>query len=405
MTDDNADERAPHWIVSLLLCNLIALGAAGALFVIYTTEPKAQREGASKRTAMLVETLVAERGEHRPVINVLGRVAPTDSLQLEAEVAGRVIERAPAFERGGTVAKGDVLLRIDPAEYEATLAQRLSELHQAEAELTQEMGRQRVARRDYELLGRELEESERALILRQPQLTSARAKVEAARAAVARARLDVARTKLVAPYDAQVLARDVGVGSKVSVGETLGRLVCVERYWVVAMVPQRKLRRIELPAAGAPPAGEVTLRDRAAWPEGASRLGKIAGLQGALDDRTRLASLLVAVDDPLGRAAADGERPPALIIGSVIDVRIPARPLNAIRLSRDYLRKGDTVWVDDGGTLRVRQVEVAFVDGEHAYISAGLEAGEHVVVTNLSTVVDGAALRRAAPKASEGAGS
>lgn len=398
--DSNEAPRSPHWVISLLLCNLIAVGAAGALFVIFSTEPKAQREGASRKTAMLVETLTVQRGEFRPSIKVLGRVAATNTLELQAEVSGRVAERAPAFERGGMVARGETLLRIDPSEFEAVLAQRLSELHQAEAELQQEMGRQRVAQRDYELLGRQLEESERALILRAPQLTSAKAKVEAAQAAIARAKLDIARTTLVAPFDAQVISRDVSVGSQVSPGETLGHLVCVERYWVVAMVPLRKLARIELPPPGAPPSGEVVLRDRTAWTAGATRTGKIAGLQGSLEERTRLASLLVAVDDPLGRSPAGGgdgdvQAPPPLIIGAVLDVQIAARPIDAVRLPRDYLRKGDTVWVDEDGTLRIRRVDVAFLDADHAYITDGLADGDQVVTTNLSTVVDGAALRKA----------
>ncbi len=73
---------------------------------------------------------------------------------------------------------------------------------------------------------------------------------------------------------------------------------------------------------------------------------------------------------------------------------IQAEPIeNVFRLNRDYLRKNGTVWVMEEGKLRIRDVDIVFRDAQNAYISGGLEDGDRVVTTNLSTVVDGAALR------------
>ena len=63
------------------------------------------------------------------------------------------------------------------------------------------------------------------------------------------------------------------------------------------------------------------------------------------------------------------------------------------KLSRDYIRKGNTVWVMDEGELDIREVDIILSDAEHAYITAGLEENDRVVTTNLATVVDGAPLR------------
>ena len=70
-----------------------------------------------------------------------------------------------------------------------------------------------------------------------------------------------------------------------------------------------------------------------------------------------------------------------------------------MRLSRDYLRQGNTVWVMKDGKLNIRKVTVLFEDPRYAYISKGLSDGEMVVTTDLSTVVEGSRLRTEGGKA------
>ena len=78
---------------------------------------------------------------------------------------------------GDPVKKGEVLLQIDPADYRNTLLLRKSDLELAKSNLSIEMGRQDVARKDFELIGADLSDDNRALVLREPQLESAKASV------------------------------------------------------------------------------------------------------------------------------------------------------------------------------------------------------------------------------------
>jgi hypothetical protein len=81
-------------------------------------------------------------------------------------------------------------------------------------------------------------------------------------------------------------------------------------------------------------------------------------------------------------------------VGSFVEARIVGKPIeDVIRMDRDYLRQNDTAWVDEDGVLRIRPLEIAFLDQDYAYITAGLGENDRVVTTNLSTVVDGASLR------------
>ena len=94
------------------------------------------------------------------------------------------------------VRKGDLLLRIDPADFENALSIRESELQQAQASLEIEEGRQSLAKEELALLKETIDETNRALVLREPQFASIQAQVSAAEAAVERAKLDLERSRV-----------------------------------------------------------------------------------------------------------------------------------------------------------------------------------------------------------------
>ncbi|MEP4524626.1 MAG: efflux RND transporter periplasmic adaptor subunit [Alloalcanivorax venustensis] len=375
-----------------LVSVLILLAGVALMVLIFKTEPTATRGDVARETAMLVEVRTAERGRFSPVIEVMGQVVPAREVTLQPRVSGRVIELAEAFEPGGQVAEDTALLRIDPADYQAALRQRRSELAQARADLELEQGRQAVAEQDFELLGEELDEGNRHLVLRQPQLKQARAQVDFAEAALRRAELDLQRTRISAPFDAQILSRDVATGSQVSTGDSLARLVATDRYWVSASVPLSQLRWLRFAERDGEEGAPAPLRQEPAWGPSQSRQGRLQRLVGELDANARLARVLVSVEDPLALRAEAGT--PSLILGAFVRTAIEGRALDdVVRLDRSLLRREDTVWVMEDGALDIRDVTVLLRDDDYVYLSEGLDQGDQVVATDLATVVDGAALR------------
>lgn len=383
---------------TIFLCIVILAAAAGVTTFIFMTEPEAGRNTAVRQSAMLVQTTRAEAGDFRPEVSALGTVEPARDVILQPRVSGEVIERATAFTPGGYVKQGEVLLRIDPLDYQLTVRRRKSDLQQAEAELEIEQARQSVARTDLRQFDEQINDVNRDLVLRIPQMRSVEAAVESARAALDEAELALQRTTIRAPFDAHVLSRGIDVGSQVSPGIELGRLVGMDRYWVSARVPVSQLRWFAFPEDGRP-GSRVTLRNRSAWPEGVYREGRIKSLVGALEPSTRLAQVLVVVEDPLAREPAHADLPP-LVLGTVVEARIEAQTLsNVVRVERPHVRENDTIWVMEDGELRIREMEIPFRDEGYAYVASGLEDGDAVVTTNLATVVEGAALRTETPDA------
>jgi multidrug efflux pump subunit AcrA (membrane-fusion protein) len=210
---------------------------------------------------------------------------------------------------------------------------------------------------------------------------------------VEQAKLDLERATVLAPFDAHILSREVNIGSQVSPGDALGRLVGRNTYWVETEVPLSRLPRLRFPDGTGTEGSEVRIRNNTAWPKDTYRSGRLYRLIWELEGRTRMAKVLVEVDDPLGYRA-DKPDLPALMIGAYVETRIASRPISdVIRLSRDYVREGDTVWVMEDDKLAIRNVAIEFQDKYYAYIRDGLSAEDKVVTSNLATVVEGAPLR------------
>ncbi len=369
----------------------LLLGGAGFVsFLFQQSEPVAEREAATRRTVALVETITVDTGTYTPSVSALGTVQAARDIALSSRVNGQIQSIGPSFTLGGQVEQGEVLLQLDPSDYKQALVMRESEMLQVKAELAIEEGQQRVARREFELLGTDIDEVNRSLVLREPQIQSLRAKLIAAQAAVEQARIDLQRTEIRAPFNGQILARSAELGSQVSEGDELARLVGIETYWVIATIPINKLRWIEFPRHDQD-GTKAIISHNSAWHQDERREGRVKRLIGELDQRTRMARVIVEVQQPLGN-----DDQPELILGSIVQVDIDASPLtDVIRLDRAFLRQNNTVWVMENGKLRIREVVVLFSDAAYAYIGEGIEAGERVVTTSLATVVDGLDIRGA----------
>lgn len=382
-----------NWKKTLLICFIILLAGVAVVMLIFSTEPTATRSGATQQTAMLVDIQQVERNTYHPTIEAMGTVRPSQDIILSPRVSGEVVSRSENFTPGGYVEEGEVLLTIDPSDYENTLQQRKSDLQQAVTNLKIEMGQQNVAEQDYQMLDDSLSKEHRALVLREPQLDAAKSEVQSARAAVRQAELELERTTIEAPFNAHILSRNVNIGSQVAPGDELGRLVGLDIYWVEATVPLSKLRRLEFPGEQQVKGSEVRIRNRTAWDSGEYRTGYLYKLVGALEDQTRMARVLIAVPDPQAYRPENNGLPP-LIIGAFVETHIQAEELSdVIRLSRDYIRQNDTVWIMENGELHINDVDILFQDAQYAYIDNGLTEQDSVVTSNLTTITEGAPLR------------
>jgi RND family efflux transporter MFP subunit len=365
-------------LLILLLCALIlGAGVFTAIRFIKTRPKPPQRPPAA--ISPLVEAIEVRTGSETVRVHVLGTVIPSRQTSIRAEVAGVIREVGPGLVPGAIVRRGAPLLRLDDADFRLDVAARQADLDSARAALDLELGYQQVARHELELLeksGNSLDDA--SLALRKPQLAQARAKVQQAETALDQARLDLKRTTVTAPFTGLVLTKDVEVGSRVGVTDTLATLVDAQEYWVEATIPVDRLPWIFLPGKGQQ-GSVVHVRSQAS---GTELEGRILRLRGDLEEQGRLARVLATLPQPLEAG------PVPILLGEYVRVDIEGRRLdNVVRIPRAALRDNDTVWTVHNATLDIRTVSVAWKDTDSVLVEGGLATGDLVVTSELATPI------------------
>lgn len=377
------------------LLPIAVLAAAGLVaYLLLTTRPQAARKSVA-REARLVEIEIAKHARYDTVVEAMGTVIASRRVDLRPQVAGAVVAVSPELEPGGRFRSGDELLRIDPSDYQLVARQRAAELADTEAQLALEMGNQEVARRESEMFGDLIARGRKDLVLRKPQLDTAKARVAAARAALDAAELDQERTTVRAPFDAVVEARTAILGSRVDATSVLATLVGTDEFWIEVAVASRELRWLAIPQQPGDLGSLARVADEAAWGPGVTREGRVVRRYPDLEEEGRMARLLVAIADPLPQNGAEvvGR---ALLLGSFVRVVIAGRVIDGVVVDRSHLRDGDNVWLmDDSGALEIRPVQVSYRGREEVVVSAGLQGGERVVASDLAAPVAGMPLRAA----------
>lgn len=316
-------------------------------------------------------------------VTAQGEVRPRTDINLTAEVAGRIVKTSDAFVVGGAFSEGDLLVKIEDADYRAALAGAKARVAQAEELLRREEAESDLARKDYDALGREGDPSE--LTLRMPQLAQARAAFAAAKADYTAAALDLDRTEIRAPFKGRVRDRSAGEGQFISPGAPIGRIFSTDVAEVRLPLTDGDLAKsglsiafFETPEKRGP---DVTLSATIAG-EFHEWRARIARTDGAIDPATRQISAIAVVEDPYG-AGADNGAP--LAMGLFVDARITGKPIDsAVVLPRSALYGRDTVYViakDD--TLIQRKVTLVSADKDTITLAAGVKDGERVVTSPL----------------------
>ncbi|GAB3289254.1 efflux RND transporter periplasmic adaptor subunit [Parahaliea aestuarii] len=337
-----------------------------------------------------VDVAEAVKETIRIPVQAQGTVTPLRSTRLITEVGGRITEVSDAFNVGGFVAAGDVLLRIDPRDYQTALLRAQSAVASAESLLAQEKGRAQVAEREWKKLpaGSQRSEEAKALYLRKPQLEQAEAELLAAQADLSTARDNLERSIIRAPYDALINAKSAELGQYVSPGTALADIISVDVAEVRLPIPQGKLEYLDLPGLGAYPQGADIDLYTDVGGEVNHWTAQLHRSEGVFDERSRVLYTVARIEDPY--ALKDPRRAP-LRVGTFVNANIRGRALpELVALPRYVLRAGNHLWVVDADNrLRDREVSILRTGGDLIYVSAGLENGDLVSLTSLDSSLAG----------------
>ena len=363
---------------------LLVLGAAGMLFInlVQSRQPPPKRD--RPHLGPLVRVAPVRTEDVGVTVAAFGTVRARKELDVTPQVSGLVVEVSPNLISGGFVAKGELLLRIDPRDYELGVEKARAEGARATYELTRASEEAQVARQEWEML----QDNPPPAFRDQPPAKDSL--LFHGRARLAEAELALGRTEVRAPYAARVREEAVDVGQFVAAGRSLATLYSIDVAEIIFPVPDDDLPWIGgeglLNGSVTGPAVTVSAErggKRYQWP------GRVVRTDGVIDPQTRMVHLIVEVQEPyrLGRAP--------LTVGRFVRGEVQGRRLQGVvPLPRHALREGDTVWVvEEGSRLGVRKVNVARVTGATVFLSEGLSDGDRVIVSRLDAVTDGMVIR------------
>jgi RND family efflux transporter MFP subunit len=384
------------WLrTALISLAVLACGIAVARHLM-KTRPKAMRRERAV-AATLVEVISATPRSETVFVVERGTVIPARELELTPEVSGRIIWQSPNLVPGGLFDEQDEILKIDRGDYEAALKLKQSQHEEATFNLKVEEGQQAIAKRDWEMLGNELEltETRRELALREPHLSKARAAVEAAHSAAERAQYDLDRTTIAAPFNA-IIKEEFAEKEQLLTPQTkIATLIGTDHFWVQVSVPVDRLSWIDLPDEEGKNGASAKVIQELASDGKIEKAGQVIRLLGDLDPVGRRARVLVEVDDPLGLKAGGKKNSDRLLLGAYVRVEIEGRQLDEVFvLPSTAVHDGDRVWImNEKDQLEVREATVAWRRTDSVLIQDGIKPGEEVVVSRIPTPIPGMLLR------------
>lgn len=358
---------------------VLLLGVAGYWGMAAMKKPPAEKTPVDNTP--LVAVLKNHLIDMNFSVSSYGVVRGKYETELVAQVAGEIVYLSDKFVRGGFVKKGELLAKIDGSDYDAEVTQAKANIASAQAALVLERAQGEVAKE----LWRDIKSSKPTpLSLRKPQLAQQEASLLSAKASLKRAQKNRQRTLIKSPYDALIESRKIALGSYVSMGTPLGKIVSTAQAEIRLPVADNELRYLANKGVGA----EVTVFAELAgvrqqWS------GKIIRNEGIIDERNRMNYLVAEIKDPYALSdSVKGKN--ELRYGTYVSAFITGQAVSDISIiPRHLLIDGKVAIVDKQKQLHFQDVTVERTVGAQLFISAGLKEGDLLITSPLDYPVEG----------------
>jgi HlyD family secretion protein len=397
-----------------LIIGLLALAGGGG--IAYSMNKK-------KNAGTEVRMEQVSRRDLVSAVTASGKIEPQTSVDISADITGRIIEIA--VEEGDVVRKGQFLIQIDPAQYQAAVSRAEGVVSSTQATLLQVRANRDQAERDWKRaeqltrLGQNLiapaqaEGAKTALEVAEATYQATRAQLDQSRASLREAKDNLAKTRLVSPIAGRVVRLAVEEG-EVAVPGTFSRetgllLTVADLSVILAKVQVDETDVVRLSDSDSV---EVTID---AYPDSTfvgrvtrvSNSAKLTNTQTASGSNDRAVDFDVEIqlDDPPGDIRPDlsctariitDTRESALSIPIIaLTVRDHERVPNENNPALDTLsrrrpgeREEEGVFLVQKGIATFRPVKVGIAGDEYFEVLDGLRGGETIVAGTYQAIRD-----------------
>ncbi len=371
-SETDAGKNRRNGILQVIL--VFGVLAAGVIANrVLSNVPTAPQIRAAGTATLVVRVVQPEVRDTELRLRETGTVQVRNSVELSPQVSGRVVQVNPALAPGGTFAAGEVLFRLDDADYRAAIDRARADLAARQADLEVERAEAEIARREWELVnpGEPIPSN----VAREPQLARAESAVRSAETALVDAQRDLSRVNFSLPFDGQVQATSVEVGQNLMAGQSYGR--AFEQGGIEVSVPINPTALEALaPAEGRQ--AVVRIRQRPGSQDVLAYPARVTRADAELNPQTRLARLTLEFTDAV-----------PLLPGQFVEVEIvgPVVP-DAVRFPEGAMQQDFTVWVVEGDRLVSRRVQlVTAMQGQ--IVTLPFDSADGIVVSPLNDPREG----------------
>ena len=353
-----------------------------------------------KASAPVAPVAVVERGQLANQLQVAGEFLPYQEVELHAKVAGYI--KRINVDIGDRVKTGQVLATLDVPELQAQVQGATAGVRQTREQITRAKSEVQQAQANHDALHSESQRLQQAAnaqpgLIAQQELDDAMAKDQAAAAQVDAAKSGLSATeqqlgvsqadqlryssladysRITAPFNGVVTWRYADTGALIQAGTSNSGSMPVVK---LAEIDVLRLR-LPVPESLAP---FVHVGDTAQIQVQALNRtfsGRVARDTEALDPSTRTMQVEIDVPNPKGQLAPGMYAQVTLDIERAGDALMV--PIQAIDLSGG---QPAVMLVDSSNHVQRRAVQVGISTANHTEIVSGLQAGDKVIATNLSS--------------------
>lgn len=439
MDSKEKSRQKKHVMLRIAICVLIlVIGWVAMNGLASLKQPPA--EAKTEERPIMVQTTTAQPRDYPVVITGFGEAVPLTVVTVAPEVSGRVVFTHPMLKTGQRIPVGEVMFRIDPADYEAGLQEaragvaqwqtsvaRLKKQFAIDTQRVKTLERSaQLARTEFERINLLFEvdrvgtrsgvdQAERAyngaldqadqlsqaVSLYPLQIREAESSLLSAEARLAMAETNLSRCTVKAPFDARIKSVSLETGQYVSPGQNILTLADDTVLEIQVSLDSRDARhwlQFETPANDLPPTAwfatlkpvDCTIR----WTEDKTGTAWTGILNRVVkfDQQTR--TLAVAVRVAATSATENGYRTLPLVEGMFCMVDIPGQTMRDVfQLPRQAVNFENKAYlVNAHNRLETVDVRVERIEGDYVYVGQGLNPGDTVIVTRIIDPLENALL-------------
>ena len=439
--DSNNIEKAkkPAMIVLIsIVASLFVLivGLLGMLMLAGLKAPPVEAKNSER--PLRVEAVQITKEDVPIFITAYGEVKALNVVPITSEVSGKIVAIHPRLETGETIPKGEILFKIDSANYTASYEEargivqqrenaiiRLKKQYTIDAKRLKTIERNRAlakaefvrirklfetknigsrsgvdkSEQEFNSVLDQADQMAQAVALYPIRIKEAESSLSSTQARLAFAKSNLERCEVRAPFSGRVKSVSLEKDQYVTPGQNL--VIFADDSVLEIQVPldsrdAGKWLYIDEGKTNGKTAWFSGLKQRSCeirWTEDNNghawdgRLHRVV----KFDQQTRTLTVAVLVYAEFAMKRNPQSLP--LVEGMFCSVKIPGRILNdAVRLPRHAVSFQNTVYLTVGNRLKTVPVRVAHIEGENAYVDDGLNAGDMVVTTRLIDPLENALL-------------